>query len=113
MKYLALTSILLISFAAFSDPGVGTGKVTGIIPYKNGSDEMFFIKTENISNSPSCNVTSRFTMTSADPAFKGTYSAVLAALMSGMEVKATGHGTCNNYSNSEDLWYICLGDTPC
>jgi len=113
MKYIALILIFSISFTAFSSPGIGTGKVTGIIPYKNGSNEMFFIKIENVSNSPSCNDTSRFTMTSADPSFKGTYSAVLAALMSGMEVRATGLGTCNNFSNSEDLHYICLGDTPC
>ncbi len=103
----------LATFPAFSAPGIGTGKVTGLIPYTHGTDEMFFVKIENISGTPACNVSSRFTMTSAYPAYKGTYSAILAALMSGMEVKATGHGTCNNSSNSEDLRYICLGETPC
>ena len=111
MKYTLLLFSLLISSVAFG--GVGTGKVTGIIPYSSGTDEMFFIKLENISSTPACNGTSRFTMKSTHPAYKGTYSAVLAALMSGMTVRATGKGTCNNFSNSEDLMYICLGVTPC
>lgn len=114
MKKFVLTLLsLLFTLPTIAEPGIGTGKVTGYIPYNSGTEEMFFIKIENISGTPNCNTTSRFTMKSSDPKFKGTRAAVLAALMSGMKVRATGHGTCNNLSNSEDLRYICLGDTPC
>jgi hypothetical protein len=111
MKPAIFLFTMLISTVAFA--GIGTGKITGIIPYSSGGNEMFFIKVENLSDTPTCNVTTRFTMKSDNPAYKGTYAAVLAALMSGMTVKATGHNTCNNFSNSEDLRYICLGNTPC
>lgn len=111
MKRIVVAFLLSIPFFSFA--GTGTGKVIGYIPFSSGSEEVFFIKVENLSNSPDCNNSSRFTMKSSDPKFKATQAAVLAALMSGMEVRATGLGTCNHFSNSEDLQYICLGNIPC
>lgn len=105
--------LLLFSASAFAQSGLATGKVIGYIPYSQGVEEMFFINIENLSNTPSCNTTLRLTMKSNNPRYKATQAAVLAALMSGMKVKAKGNGTCNNIGNSEDLRLICLGDTPC
>lgn len=111
MKFIGALVLSLFSIASFG--GTATGKVVGFIPYSSGSEEMFFIKVENISAPVSCNTTSRFTMKSSNPRFKSTQATVLAALMAGTQVTANGLGSCNSWSNSEDLDYICLGAIPC
>lgn len=107
-------AILLVLISTNSLAGTATGKVTGYIPYSTGSSEIIFVQVENHVNSPTCNSTSRFTMLSTNPKFKSTNAALLAAFMSGTQIKAMGLDTCKNYSNSEDLNYVCLGGTiPC
>ena len=106
-------SLLLIISSSLSFAGSATGKITGYIPYSSGQEELLFIKVENIVSSPTCNTTSRFTMRGDNIKYKSTNAAVLAALMAGTPVIAKGKGVCSNFSNSEDLEYICLGSTPC
>jgi len=111
MKLVIGTIILIISGQAIA--GTAKGKVTGYIPYSTGSQEIIFVQVQNHLDSPDCNVTTRFTMTSNNPKFKSTNSALLAAYISGTQITAKGLGTCNNFGNSEDLKYICMGDIPC
>ena len=107
---------LLLSLSLLSNPansGTATGVVTGYIPYSSGSEALFFIKVTNHTNGPACNVTGRFTMTSANAKYQSTNVAIIAALAAGTNIIAKGYDTCNNWSNAEDLNYICFGDIPC
>ncbi|HEC19154.1 MAG TPA: hypothetical protein ENI97_07385 [Gammaproteobacteria bacterium] len=113
MKKIVTLLVLIFPVVAFAEVGYGTGKITGYLPYSYGQEEMFFIKMENFTGTPACNVTYRLTMKSSNPRFKATQAAVLSAFIAGIPVRATGLGTCNNFSNSEDLKYVCLGDIPC
>lgn len=110
-KFIFLLALITISSTAIA--GNATGKIIGFIPYAQGTEEIFFINVENLTGTPSCNNSLRFTMKGSDPKFKATQAAVLAAFMAGTQVIAKGAGTCNNFGNSEDLNYICLGYTPC
>ena len=111
MKYITIS--LAILFSATSFAGTASGKITGYIPYSTGQNGLFFIKVENAVNTPTCNTTTRFTMRNDNPKYNSTNAAVLAALMAGTTVVVKGNGTCDNFGNSEDLAYICLGSTPC
>ena len=112
MKKYSLVAAFLLAPCLVS-AGAGTGKVLGYIPYSTGGQELFFIKMEQQLDIPACNTSQRLTMPASDPRFKSTQAAVLAALMAGTPVVAKGKGTCNNFGNSEDLDYVCLGNTPC
>ena len=108
--------LLMISLVFFCSPifaGSAIGKTTGYFPYSKGNEELIFVKVENYTNVPACNVTSRFTMASSNPKFQSINSALLSAFISGIKVKIKGYSTCDNFSNSEDIKYICLGDIPC
>jgi hypothetical protein len=111
IKRALLVTLLLLSTNTFA--GTALGKVTGYIPYSTGGKELLFVKIEAHVDSPTCNVTGRFTMSSSDLKYESTNAALLAAFMSGATVRAKGRNTCNNWSNSEDLSYVCLGSIPC
>ncbi len=111
MKISIIAFLLLITEACLA--GSATGKIVGYIPYSSGNEEIMFIKVENITGAASCNTTSRFTMRSNNPRYKATQAAALAAFMAGTTVKAKGLDSCNNWGNSEDLNYVCLGSIPC
>ena len=113
MKKVIALLILTFPVITLAEVGYGTGKITGYLPYSYGAEEMFFIKMEIFSGTPACNVTGRLTMKSSNARFKATQAAVLAAFLAGIPVRATGLGTCENFVNSEDLKYVCLGDIPC
>jgi hypothetical protein len=98
--------------AAFA--GTGEGKITGVIPYtKSTNEKLFFISVESKKDSPSCNVTNRFVLSSNDPSFDTTVSAVLAAYHAKTPVKVTGVDNCDAWSNSEGVRYICFGNIAC
>jgi hypothetical protein len=92
------------------------GRVLGFMPFSSGTTEMFFIKMEIIQNAPqtpACNTTERFTMTSTNTRYKQTFAAILSAYHAESPVRVYGAGTCNNWSNAEDIAYICVGDISC
>lgn len=100
-------------FSSIVSAGNATSKITAYIPYSSGNEEMFFIYMSNFTDKVTCNTTSRFTMKSSNPKFKATQAAVLAAYFAKTDVHAKGLGTCSNFSNSEDLNYLCLGISNC
>lgn len=110
MKFISFVFIALLP--VLSVAGDASGKITGYIPYSTGGEDIFFIRVQN-TNGAACNTTSRYTMNSSNQKFEGTRAAVMAAYLAGVSVRVKGLGTCNNFSNSEDMRYICLGDTPC
>lgn len=114
MRTFFLTALLMV-FSSSVLAGSGSGKIIGIIPYSSGSEEYLFIKVENTSpDSPSCNQTQRFVMSSVNnPKFKATQSVALAAMMAGTRVVVKGNGTCDAYDNSETFIYMCVGEIAC
>lgn len=112
-KFIIMISLLIIGLSAYAG-GKVTGKITGYIPYGVGSDGLLFIKLDSsITGAPECNTTQRFTIKGNNPKYRAILAAVIASQVSGEQVRARGKGTCNNWSNSEDLDYICVGTTPC
>jgi len=110
----AVAIIFLILVSTFTYAGTGIGKITGVIPYvKSSGERIFFIKVDSTLDAPSCNETNRFALSDTKPHFDITVSAILAAYHSKSDVKVRGHGSCNYWSNSEDINYICFGDIPC
>lgn len=112
-----LTGIFLMAsmFSSVSlASGSGTGSILGYIPSTTGSAQEFFVvSTSAITGTPSCNTSSRFALSSADPKYKSTLASVMAAFYSGAQVHIVGNGTCNVFSNAEDIAYICFGSIPC
>ena len=105
--------LFVLGFMNQAFAGTAFGKIKGYLPYSIGQDQMIFFTVEGYTDIPTCNVTSRLTMKSTNPKFEITNAAILSALMSGIQVKVRGTGACNNFSNSEDLDHLCLGDIPC
>lgn len=103
------------AFSMASYAGTGTGKITGIIPYASGGDEILLIKIENTSSdTPSCNTTIRFAMkNTGNLNFKSTQVAALAAMMAGSNVIIRGGNTCDAWGNAETLLYLCVGNISC
>lgn len=92
------------------------GRVLAIMPLSLNNDELFFIKVETMQSSPAtpaCNTTGRFTMLSTSARYKPTFAVLLAAYHAQTPIWVYGAGTCNNWSNSEDIAYICSGETSC
>lgn len=94
--------------------GGAEGRVIGLMPYStNDGRELFFFKVETVTSLLGCNTTRRFSIPSDNPRYKGTFATILAAYHSGMSVKVYGSGTCNNWVDTEDLWFVCFGDAEC
>jgi hypothetical protein len=100
--------------AAPASAGTFIGVITGYIPYSTGTTAVLFVAGNgSYTNAPSCNTTSRFTMTSGSPRYQATLAAIIAAQASGAQVKIHGLGTCANWTNSEDIDHICVGSVAC
>lgn len=94
--------------------GTGTGKITGIIPYtKSATEKLFFIAVESKTNSPDCNTTNRFVLSSKDQSYSEMVSAMMAAYHAKTPVKVTGKDNCDDWGNSEGIRYVCFGNIPC
>jgi hypothetical protein len=104
--------IAAMSITSVASAGEGAGRITGLIPFAT-TEEVFFIKVETASNLPSCNSSQRFVLRSSAINFKTNVASLLAAYHAGTVVRIIGGGTCNTWSNSEDVAYICFGETPC
>lgn len=114
MKMRLAWMLLGCVFSAFASAGGAEGRVTGLMPYSTSTGvELFFFKVENTSGLPSCNTTHRFSIAGTNPRYKGTFATILAAYHSGLPVKVYGSGTCNNWVDTEDLWFVCFGDAEC
>lgn len=105
---------LCFTFATISSAyaGGGAGKITGLFTATLGGNSILFISTEYQTGTPSCDVTSRFTITDSNPSYKATLAAAVSAYNTQENVSVVGLGTCNNFSNSEDMYYIVLGSIP-
>jgi hypothetical protein len=106
-----VASITIAVSAAFA--GTGTGTISGFIPGNPSGTAILVFSTTAQSDSPSCNTSQRFAISSTNPTYKDTVAAVLEAYATGASINAVGLGTCNVLSNAEDLSYICVGSIPC
>ncbi len=103
----------LVFITSVATAGNGGGIVMGFIPGSLQGTAVFIFSTSTVSNSPSCDTTQRFAISSADAKYKDTVAAVLEAHATGTSVNAVGLGTCTVLSNAEDLNYLCIGTIPC
>ncbi len=110
MKIYAL-AILLI-FPTITLAGSQTGKVTGYVPYHNGTLKSFGFKLEN-NIIEGCNTTGRFHFDSEMVEFNQMVSSIIAAYHSNTEVKVNYSTTCNTLGNSFDTNYVCVGNINC
>lgn len=109
LKSMAVISLLALSQVATAG-STGTGTITGYIVYSTGGVDYFLFSTSALSGAPSCNATARFVVSSADPKFKNTTAAVLAAYATQSPVVIIGLGTCTTtISNSEDVYSMIGG----
>lgn len=104
---------LLVAVSPFAFSAAAQDRVLGLLPFSSGTNEMFFAKMETLQTTPACNTSGRFTMVSTNARYKQTFAALLAAYHAGTYVRVYGTGTCNNWSNSEDIAYVCFGDIQC
>lgn len=106
--------LCIVIMVPSSFAGTGTGKIIGVLPYsKPTGEKLFFITVETKENTASCNVTNRFVLSDTYAAFDITVSAALAAYHAKTEVTIKGLGSCNYWSNSEDVNQICFGSIAC
>lgn len=96
----------LLSAPAFGSEAMG--RVVGIMPFSSGDAEILIFRIENATAS-GCNTTARYTITSDNKRYKGTFATILAAYHAGTSVRVWGAGTCNNYGDSEDVAFVCDG----
>lgn len=109
----ACLTLLLLSSVSFA-AGSGAGVVTGYIPAAAGATEFFLVSTQSIlGTTPSCNTTSRFALSAADPKYKAVLASIVAAYHAGTQVYIVGAGTCTVWGNAEDISYVCFGSVPC
>ena len=94
--------------------GLGTGRITGWAPSTSGGNPEFVVlSVETITGTPPCNTTARFSISSTDPKYKTVVAGIIAAFHAGTPVRVFGLGTCNVWSNAEDVTYICFGNVAC
>ena len=102
-----LLLLVNISFAATQ-----SGKVSGFLPYSSGDKKIIIFKLVN-NVSEGCNVTGRFAMDDSSPRYQATLSSVIAAFHAQSTVNVNYLNTCNAWSNSADVNYICVGNINC
>jgi hypothetical protein len=83
--------------------GTGRGALLGALPYTCPGGECFFVQATSNTGLAACNTSGRFVMSASDPKYKTTVAALLAAYHSQTPVTLYGAGTCNTWSNAEDL----------
>jgi hypothetical protein len=108
-----ITTALIFLGTATASAGTATGVVTGYVPFHDGTTAIFLFRVEIPSNTPSCNTSARFAISENDEKYKETVAAVMSAHAAGSPVYAVGYGSCNTWSNSEDLYYLCVGTISC
>lgn len=104
--------IIGLSFSIPSLAGYNTGKISGFIPYQNGTKSVLIFNLEN-NVSGGCNMTGRFVLDGDDPKFKGSQATVIAAYFNATPVTVLYRDTCLTWGNSADVEAICVGVTPC
>jgi len=113
-------ALCCLGYSAANHAGTGSGQIVAFTPVALANGTEFFVVTlQNMTGQPPCaggvgTPPFRFALSAADPKYKTTLAAMMAAYFSGSSVYAVGLGTCNTYSQSEDLGYMCFnGGVPC
>lgn len=112
--YTVRVFVLLLSlfFSSSVVSEVLSGRIVGFVPFSSGDKEVLLFKLD--SSAPSgCNVSGRFAMDNSSPRFKLTSSAVIAAFHSQSTVKVNYLSSCNVWSKTADVNFICVGDINC
>lgn len=110
MKKYLVALLCLYSLAVNADSHYG--KIVGFLPYASGSREMIIFKMDN-SPVSGCNVTGRFAIDGTSPHYKATVAAIIAAFHAQTDVAVAYTQSCNVWSNSWDVNYVCTGSANC
>lgn len=111
-KFVALiifTFCLVANAENYQSP---SAKITGFVPYDFQGKELFFVQIEG-SVAGGCNTTGRFVIDSSQPRFKSVRATIMASFYAQLPIVVAYANTCNTYSNSWDLLYVCVGSIPC
>src|SRR5262245_18795305 len=114
MRRTIISALLVLISTTAVAAGTGTGRIVGYVPSTSGGrPEFVLVTTETISGTAPCNTTGRFGLSSSDPKYKSVFASIVAAYHAGTEVHIFGLGTCDVFSNAEDISYICFGSIAC
>jgi hypothetical protein len=87
--------------------GSATGVVNGLLVEGNGtSAQVALAYVSNYTGGPACATTHAFTIDLTTNQGRAEFSVLLTARQTGATVQVAGQGTCNLWSNSEDVSYI-------
>jgi hypothetical protein len=94
--------------------GTGNGSVVSLIPSVINGTEFFVLTLTTMQGQPPCATSGRFALSATDPKYRTVVTGLLQAYFQGGQVFARGLGTCDTYSGSEDLAYVCFNNgAPC
>ena len=110
--FLILLVIIFAPLNAFSFTELQTGKVIGYFPHQAGGNKVFFLKIEN-NVVGTCNTSGRFALSSTHVNYDAFVATIMTAYHSKEIVKIKYNETCNTFSNSYDLYLVCVGDISC
>ena len=114
MKKIITIGLCALLITTAQAAGLGTGVITGYAPSTSGGAPEFIVfSVEILTGTPACNTTARFSISSTDAKYKTVVAGIMAAFHTGTPVRVVGFGTCNIWSNAEDVSYVCFGNVPC
>jgi len=101
--------LALLMFASSAQADYQSGVITGYLTHRSGSTAILIVKVDS-GTTAGCNTTGRLAMASTDARYNATFAAVVAAHSMQASVKVAYDTTCDNWSNSYDLSFVCVGD---
>lgn len=109
LVYLVLSALLVpMKVLASSQASI----VEGYIPVSSGGKETLIFKLkDNVVEG--CNSTGRFAISEDNLRYRATFSAVVAAFHAQTPVEVKYFSSCNAWSNSADVNFVCIGDINC
>ncbi|NOH22833.1 hypothetical protein [Vibrio europaeus] len=110
MRFVLFVLLALASSNVFAERQ--SGLVTGVIVSEQDGRNMFFFKLKN-NLIAGCNTTGRYVFDEGNSNYYLMSSAILTAFKMKEEIIVEYTPTCDVWSNSFDVRYVCIGDINC
>ncbi|MDC5855188.1 hypothetical protein [Vibrio europaeus] len=110
MRIVLLFVLALASSSVFAERQ--SGLVSGVVVYDQDGRNMFSFKLKN-NLVAGCNTSGRYVFDEGNSNYYLMSSAILTAYKMKEEVIVEYTPTCNVWSNSFDVRYVCIGDVNC